>query len=220
LNYLELCQATHRTTQIDGDNLVSVKNQTGMNQRVVEWVNRAYEDIQRHRTDWKFRQELGSISVIAGQCELSSLRDQKEYLDQTTVTAEYGTPTTRVERLQFVDYDVFYDRFQSQLRTTGKPRYITVANNWDLYIDPVPTEALTLKFWYTKTVDTLTENTDIPIIRAAHHDAIMWKAVVYYAEEEEASGIYQTATLNAKTALNRMELDLRPETVIRFQPLA
>ena len=218
MNYLELCQATHRTCQIDGDNVVSVLNQTGMNQRVVEWVNRAYEDIQKHRTDWKFRQELASVAVVPGQWEITNLRTLLEYLDKSTVTAEYSA--SDIQRLRVMEYDVFYDKFQSQVRTNGRPSYITVANNWDLYIDPIPTEALTLKFWYTKTVDTMTANADIPIIRNAHHETIMWKATMYYAEEQEAEGIYQTASVNYRNDLNRMELDLRPEVIVRIRPLA
>lgn len=189
-----------------------------MNQRVVEWVNRAYEDIQRHRTDWKFRQELASISVVVGQWQIASLRDQLEHLDGRSITAEFSS--SDIQPVELLDYDLFYRNYQSKPRTNGRPVRLAVANNWDLYLDPIPSEALTLKFWYTKTIDTMTENTDEPIIRAAHHDTILWHAVKYYAEEEEAEGVYQTASINAKEALNRMELDLRPKPSLRFRPLA
>ena len=218
MNFLELCKEVHNTCQIDGDTIVSVENQTGMNLRVVTWVNRAYQDIQRHRTDWKFRQELASISVLSGQWQLSNLRATLEHLDKRTITVVNGA--SQVHRVSFAHYDEFYNRYESQTRTTGRPTVLTVANNYDLYLNPIPTEDLTLKFWYTKTIDVLVNNTDEPIIRNAHHDSILWKAVKYYAEEEEAASVYQTASLNYTQALNRMELDLRPETYLQFTPLA
>lgn len=217
MTFLELCKEVHATCQIDGETVVSVDNQTGMNARVVSWVNRAYQDIQRHRNDWKFRQELAAVNVVAGQWQVSNLRDSLEHINPNSINL---TENGIIKRMQYVDYDIFYDRYQSRIRTTGTPSTITLSPNWDIYINPIPTSDVTLNFWYTKTIDVLVENTDEPIIRKAHQDVILWKAVKYYAEEEEAAGVFQTAEMNYKTALNRMELDLRPPTSIRFTPLA
>ena len=218
MDYLALCKQVHNICQIDGDTIVSVDNQTGMNARVVEWVDRAYRDIQRYRTDWRFRQALANVNVVAGQWEIPDLITTMVHMDPTTATATYNG--TIVERLQPIDYDLFYNRFQSQARTNGNPRYISVGHDFDIYIDPIPTVALVLKFWYTKAIESLVNNTDIPIIRDEYQDTIIWKAVLYYAQEQETNNIYQTAQINYKENLNRMELDLRPKTSIRFTPLA
>lgn len=219
MNFLEICQKVHKICAIDGDTIVSVENQTGINARVVDWVQRAYEDIQRYRNDWKFRQQTASISVVAGQSTVSNLRDTMDYLDPRSVNCTInGDP--KVYKLYNMDYSDFYNRFESQERQSGNPRYFSVNNTNDILLAPVPSEALTLTFHYTVSLDILEENTDEPLIRRTNQDTIIWKAVRYYAEEQEAEGIYQTSVLNYKEALNRMELDLRPKPVVRITPLA
>ena len=219
MNFLELCQNVHKIAAIDGDNIVSVVNQTGMNARIVDWVQRAYEDIQRHRTDWKFRQQLADIDVVAGQYILSNLRDSMEYLD-TRSGSFILDGDTKVHKLYWIDYSDFYNRYEAEERQSGNPLHFSINNSNDIVLDPVPDAALNVKFYYTASLDFLEANTDEPLIRRAYQDAIIWKAVKYYAEEQEAEGIFQTATMNYKEALNRMELDLRPKPIRRITPLA
>lgn len=219
MNFLELCQNVHKIAAIDGDNIVSVVNQTGMNARIVDWVQRAYEDIQRHRTDWKFRQQLADIDVVAGQYILSNLRDSMEYLD-TRSGSFILDGDTKVHKLYWIDYSDFYNRYESEERQSGNPLHFSVNNSNDIVLDPVPDADLNVKFYYTASLDFLESNTDEPLIRRAYQDTIIWKAVKYYAEEQEAEGIFQTATMNYKEALNRMELDLRPKPIRRITPLA
>ena len=218
MDYLALCKQVHNICQIDGDTIVSVDNQTGMNARVVEWVDRAYRDIQRYRADWKFRQVLANVNVVAGQWEIPDLIGLMIHVDPRTVTA---TNTGGIiQQLSVVDYDIFYNTRQSRTRTHGNPGVISVGPDFDLYIDPIPLEPLSLKFYYTKTVESLINNTDIPIVANDYQDAIIWKAVLYYSQEQETNNIYPTAQQNYKEILNRMELDLRPTTSLRFRPLA
>jgi len=219
VNFLEICQKVHKIAAIDGDTIVSVENQTGMNARIVDWVQRAYEDIQRHRTDWHFRQALASISVLAGQSTVYNLRDNMEYIDPRSITYTLDG-STKVYRVDILDYDYFYHKYESQERESGNPERMSVNHTNDIVLDPIPDADLTLKFYYTKSLDFLENNTDEPLIRRAYQDSIVWKALKYYAEEQEAEGIFQTAMMNYKEALNRMELDLRPRPTRVITPLA
>ena len=219
MDFLEICQKVHRIANIDGDNIVSVVNQTGMNARVVDWVQRSYEDIQRYRTDWKFRQQLADINVVAGQYILSNLRTTMDYLD-TRSGSFILDGDTKVHKLYWMDYSDFYNDKEVKERQSGTPVYFSVNNSNDVVLDPVPNADLNVKFYYTASLDFLEANTDEPLIRRTYQDVIVWKAVKYYAEEEEAEGIFQTASMNYKEALNRMELDLRPKPIRRITPLA
>ena len=66
MNFLELAQRLHTEAALAGTAPAAVTGQTGMNLKLVNWINTAYENIQELHDTWFFRRADFSFSTIAG----------------------------------------------------------------------------------------------------------------------------------------------------------
>ena len=215
MNFLELAQRFRREARITGTGPTTVISQTGINQIAVDWILQSYEDIQNLHTDWLFLQTDFTFPTIyntqnytALGVNLSEFGEWKEdsfraYLTATGASAEY--------RLDPVPYDDFYNLYLFGAARTqiDKPYKFTVCPDKSLSLFPIPSDVYTVVGKYYKKPQTMTANSDIPIIPVKFHMIIVYRAMMLYGAYEAANEVYthgQNEYLKLLRELERVQL--------------
>ena len=72
MNYLQLCNRLRTNVGIVGVDMTSVTGQTGELQRVTQWVNEAWMDLQAMRQDWMWLRKSVAFPTVANQISYSA----------------------------------------------------------------------------------------------------------------------------------------------------
>lgn len=228
MNYLELVQRTVREAGINLTGPTATTGQSGTTyQRVVDWVQSAYAEIQMLHDDWRFMWRPFSLTCTPADGSYS-----KTEVDSGYTVARFDSDSLRCylqssgqvaeQRMWFYDYDHFRETFMyGATRTTpGQPQYWTQAPDKALLLYPIPgPDVYVVTGEYYRTVDVLTGDSDEPIFDSDYHMLIVYWAVWKYAGFEETSSAYLNAQNQANQYIGRMERLERP-TVRRGEPLA
>ena len=216
MNYLALCQEVSRECGLSNAP-TTVASQSGMLGKIVNWTNRAYEDIQRDSPHWKFRRTSKSFETIAGTDEYLSQASDVELIDPEKFSLYSSLSDEGL--LWYREYNDFFPRYKLGTQNTSRPQDFTQGYDGTIILGPTPNDIYTATFHYMQKVVSLAENTDDPIIPEAHHKTIVWKACIYYANNQEAHDFLQVATQEYRTALSNLkrtyELTLSLKNVIK-----
>lgn len=221
MNYLELCQRTARECSIPGEGPASVTGQSGILQLIVNWVNQAYEDVQKFKDNWSFRQGDLSFQTISGvdtyaaeMSNISKIRDNSmsAYLTSIGVQNE--------NYLEFLHWNHFYEFYKKQFQSDAQPLHYSISPDFALVLGPQPNDIYTINGQYTKRIDSLTSNSDIPIIPADFHMAIVWKACMYFAGYEEAQVQLELFNRYYSEELGRLSREQAPTITFERTALA
>lgn len=211
MNYLELCQELAREAGISGS-IAAVTGQTGEMARVANWIRKANRYILNKHEDWKFLRADVSFPVILGNVEYSagalSLADFGEWkLDSfraylTSIGFADEQPVREVR-----DYDAFRDYYiiGALREQEGRPQAITQTPGRSLRIWPVPDDAYTIVGEYYQAPADLAANADVPVFPAKFHDAIVWRALMFYGEYEGDATVFAAAQTEFKRVLAKLE---------------
>lgn len=225
--FLQLCQRVHRYARIGqdppGTAPVSVADQEDVLAEIVGWVQDANEDIQLDQDAWRFRETPGAVAVTAGQrdVDLAALILAQDYDELRPYTAEACrryinrldagavVPSSRIFYVPWEDWrGGMFDRSDM----TGAPCNYTVKPNGQLRLYPTPDAPVTLQFTYQRTVQPLAADADVSIIPERHHAALVWRALMYYADTRDGTKEpYQKWERRRKQAMQRLYRDQLPE---------
>ena len=222
--FLELCQDVAEesgTIPTIGDPQTA-QGQTGRLLRIVNWVRKAHNDVQRMHRTWRWLEADFSGNVIATQqaytpAELGITRfGHWIWHDETganTFTFYLDADGQSEEgALYYVEWPVFRRDYMvgSNATQTGKPAYVTVNPANQLVLWPIPNAAGKLRGRYRKGHQTLSADSDTPEMPADFHDVIKWKALMYMATFDEAMEQLPMFDLQYNQALDRLEKDQLP----------
>jgi hypothetical protein len=200
VNYLELVQAVHRESASGGTAPPSLTGLRGENLRLSEWVKQADLLIQELYVDWNFRWATSSIALLASNYLYPPLVD----------IGEFDRDTFRIdgEIVQAVNY---LDAKKVERETTeGSPYQVVIMPDGTLRFDPTPAEAATFTFDYWTMPVSLVDADDISVIPERFHLAIVGKALMLYAEYENAPEIMQKGTIMFGEWLNKLQSNQLP----------
>jgi len=214
MTYLELCNKVREKCAISGGDLPSVENQVGTRLKVVNWVNDAYEDIQRLKKEWLFRQADKTFQTITGVDSYTSEMSNVSEIRFNSVTS-YTTSIGVADELEldFLHYDDFRRCYQIGSQNDARPLHYSIGNDRSLLLGPKPNVIYAINFQYTQKIQSLSENTSEPIIPDDYQMAIVWKAAMYYAGHEEAPEQFQVFNryyLDVLKELNEEQLNTEP----------
>jgi hypothetical protein len=207
MTFLEICQRVRQDAGISGEGPASVTGQIGILSKVVVWVTKAILDIQVLRRQWSFlwvsasgSTQVGKKSYTPSDLNISGVKD----LDVVLI----GTQEVAVKK---------WDWWLENIRKTGKadvagsPLYITISPDNKIHLYPVPIAIEEMSFDYYQKAVSVTVNTDTPIIPADYHEAIVEKALMYYAQYEDDDYRYQQSTVAFNGWINILSRDYLPE---------
>jgi hypothetical protein len=218
---LQLAKDLKREAGIAGAVMTSTVSQTGEYERVVEWIDRAYEAIQNLNGGlWKFLQTEFSFNTIAATANytkaaatLTELRTWKTDSFRCYLTATGISDQQDLEFVEWEDFRADYGR-GSQTTLTGRPQVFTVKPNKSITFWPIPDAIYTIDGEYFKRAQVMDEDTDEPLIPEEFQSIIYWKGLMYYGAYTGADEKYSHGQNEYKLALNDLELDQLPEMEI------
>lgn len=228
--FLQLCQRVHRYARIGedapGSAPVTVNGQRGVLAEIVGWVQDASDDIQADQDDWRFREGSAIVLVPSGartvDVSSSSATDYDTWRPYTGdlcrrhILAHYNSQGSADQQpVWFVEWDQWrggmYER-GSAGDTTGKPTHFTVRPDGLLRLYPTADAPVVLTLAYRKAVQPLLADNDVPILPVRHHDAIVWRALMYYADtRDKTQEPYAKWERRRKQAMQRLYRDQLPE---------
>lgn len=196
--FIEVCQDVARESGVI-PNLPapsSVVGQTGKLNRIVNWVDMAYRQIQNSQESWKWLYSefdgplIASLAAYEGS-DLGLDRWARWHELNKWDTSNWtirGAGETRASetRLVIVSPDFYQDYLNVGNVQTGRPTSVTYNDRGQLVVHPTPDAAYIIRGQYYKSPQRLTNDGDVPEMPVRFHDAIMWKALIMLATFDES----------------------------------
>lgn len=230
MTFLELCQRVHRYARIGQDApgtapATVVDPEDSVLTEIVGWVRDAWEDIQNDKEDWLFRERSGVVTVATGVRDVdigASVADYErlrpfasEYCRQHILVAPAGSGAESrqpVFRIDWQDWRGGRYEHGGAVDTTGTPTHFTIKPGGALRLYPKPAQAMELAFSYQAALQVLEQDADVPAMPAQHHEAIVWRALMYYADtRDKTQEPYQKWERRHRAAMNRLYLAQLPD---------
>lgn len=214
--FLELCQRARQECAIAGTGPSAVTNQTGEMQRVVDWVNSAWMDIQRKHATWRWMRTSFSVVLAASDAQFTAADAGltstfghwlKETLRQYGQSAGVGTEGF----VYFMPYDRFRDTYMLGSGSTGGVSWFTIQPDNSIRVASTPTVATVIRGEYQKRPTLMTENNSVPDMPEEFHEAIVYRAMMKYGRYAGAAEIYEDGKREYRTILNALEANQLPD---------
>lgn len=221
MTYLELCQAVIRDAGGIAGTIPSVNNQVGEFDRVVNWVNDAYRYILNKHADWTFLRKEFTFVTAPGTGDYPATALGLADFGEWKLSAFHCYTTAMGEadeqRMPYIpEYDNFRDRYKrGPLRASvGRPLVISQRPDEWLTMWPVPDMEYTFTGEYMSVPPALAANDDLPVFHSRFHDAIKYRALMFYAEYEGDATLFAAAQSELARVMARMEGTYLPKLVI------
>lgn len=199
MTYLDLCRALAResgTVSSFSSQPASVLSQTGRNRRIVEWVKHAWIDIQNMHESWRFRRaEFSGKSLITSTdtYTFASFTIDNGYRwiesrEQNDIYTIYDSAVGAGDEgaLTFIPYEGWKRRYGRGAQTDERPSTYSIDYDGNLRIGPAPDKAYVFSGEYIRSAQEFTANADEPLCPAEFHMGIVWRALVYLTQFDEA----------------------------------
>ncbi len=184
-SYLELIQQLHRDCGAAGTEPAGVAGLTGEAKRLANWIKRADEYVQLKYVNWKFKRATYSVATVAATATAAKPAGLKYWDFQTFFIIEPG----ETDKNPFIAVE--YDKVKADIFDTDEHipwRAIVMPDN-SLQFDPVPDDAYTIEADYYTVPTLLAANDDISDIPPEYHQIIIGRALLLYANFENAPEI-------------------------------
>ena len=217
MNYLALCDKLLKETGLSDQGVSSVIGQSGLNKKAVDWVNRAWTEIQ-NLNDWDFLWNTSYFSTVIGQQNY----DPVDNLALSPALHKWINSSVRITQSSGTGY-LTYVPWATWVRTTfssGKPTSFTIRPDNLISFNTLPDEIYTIYFDYYRTPQQLSTNTDELLLAEQFHDAVLYKAILYVAAEQDAPELYQDAQSQLNIRLSAMGTSALPTITLAERPVA
>jgi hypothetical protein len=197
MNFLSLCQRVVLESGISNSGPSSIDSQKGDMQRMINWVNNAWFELQAKRNQWQWMRKKATVGIRKGEKQINLPSDFKSIVCGTL----------------FVDGRKL---FESKALTDGDQASVSPPQSFyydldgSLKLSSVPDFDYSLSLWYYVKPSHLINGTDSPLLPEEYHMMIVWDALREYAIFDEAPELYQKAEKNYKTLLYRLENSFLP----------
>lgn len=181
MNRLQLVDRLRQECGVAGSVSTTI-NQTGEFARLVNWIDEAWSEIQKaHR--WDFLWEAATVTISAGTHETAGSIPAHRYVKEATYN---GTSL-----LTYVPWPQF--RYLYREWGDGEPSVWAIKPDKTFIVSSEPTADLGLSVERYKNPVAMTQDSDTPALPSEYHMAIVYRAMVSYANFEEAGVVRATA---------------------------
>lgn len=227
MTYLELCKKLVQRAGISGT-IQSAQGQSGEMLRVVGWVDDAYRYVLNKHRDWEFlRQDVSFTTsgmvreytaATAGVTQFGEWRftNADGYWNWSCWAADAGTADE--QPLAVMTYDAFkrHYGFGAARDDVGRPQVVAMKPDQSLVFWPTPPSET--PYWVSgeqyRVPPALVADGDEPVFPARFHDAILYRALMLYAEFEGDGVTFNTAQLEAGRYLAMLESVYLPDITV------
>jgi len=205
MDYLTLCRRTRLLADVSGNGPASVENQTGVSQRIVEYVREAWLDIQRDpsviwKWAWTASPQVKTV-VAAPSIPLRQFGVKAILPDSVATIYPDAVGASGKTQIAIIGADDMLGIMSGSSSELGVPQLIAEMPNGDIAFHPTPDAAYTINFEAVMTDQVLTANTDTPRMPEEHHMAIVYGALIKYATYDGADDLLRGALNDYQNAL-------------------
>ena len=225
MNLLQLVNQARVECGVSGPALTTAQSQIGEAARMVSWVQQAWIDIQTSKEDWLFLREPFTFNLVANQYQYTAteagLTDFGNWKRDSFRASSVGQDYKDEQLLNYMDFTTYRNlyRYANMRNTTARPVVVSITPEKDLAFGSKPDQAYVIDGEYYTQPTSLTADTDVPLIPARFHMAIVYRAMMYYAGYEAAPEVLARGDFEYRRLYSRMEIDQLP-TIISGPPLA
>ena len=232
--YLQLCQDVRRECGIPGTGPTSVSGNTGELDRVVNWVEQAYREVQNRHNNWRFLRKGFTLTTVASDDTYA----YGDVTDDATAAAITRFSDWRIEDLKdppkiylqsagsgtqrwmtYTPWEYFKSIYKIGTQNTGAPVHITFDPNDNIVLGPSPDAVYIITGDYYRSAQVLAADSDTPEMPSQYHDLIVYKAMEKYGFYEAAQEFLAKGEREARRVMRQLELNQLPK--IRLgRPLA
>jgi hypothetical protein len=205
---LQLCNKLRQLAGIGagstGAGLVTTLNQTGEYKRVVDWIDAAWNLIQLERKwDWMWTSGGGAV-ILANEYLVEAVIPAHRYVKDSLFI---GTT-----RLVYRPWHKFQQEHPAPLIGSGEPSVWTVRPDMKVAVNRKPTAETTITLDFYNNPTAMAADSDVPTgLPTPHHDIIVYKALIEYANFEEAGVTRATAIQKYNEHFNVLSMHAMPE---------
>ena len=221
--FLQLCQRVYLEGGISGM-ITTTQNQVGEAQRVATWVRSAYLEILNDQgLVWTPLRKTVSVQLTPGQGTYTfddfSLPQGVQWDTRSmrvAVNADLSDETfvNHMAFRQFRDYWLF----SSRRTVISRPLNVSVDDDTNLRIAPLPDQAYWLDMQYEHFPPSFEADTDTSVLPERYDTAIVWRALRHYGLFEAAPEVVARADMAYKETMQQLWMDQAPE-VTAGEPL-
>jgi hypothetical protein len=207
VNWLDICRRVRKECGLSGTDTspTSVIGQSGEMLAVVNWVGSAWLAIQSLRK-WDWLWEIAPLTLAADANTIAGTVSHERYAKDSMMAGE--------RELTYLPWPQFRARFQADEIVDGDPQHWTVRPDRTLVFDARPDAEMSLtveRYAAPAAMPTTGDaDTEEPVMPADQHEAIVWRAVMFYAGFDEASALYQHAKTEYRRIMGSAEIDGLP----------
>ena len=212
--YLQLCSQLRQECEVGGTGPSAVLSQTGVLARLVTWIADEYTELQQEK-DWKWLHKYFTVSATSGDgvyvytdCTdtvTSAAIDRFSkwhkyefscYLSSAGVGAEYP--------LIWTEWEDFRLRYRIGTQTNSSPRHVSVDNNLNIVLGPIPDDTYVVSGGYQRGPQILAADGDEPEMPSRFHKLIIYDAMTRYG----SNSIAQELLVRAASEASRLRFAL------------
>jgi hypothetical protein len=226
--YLQLCQKLRRQAgSVAGTGPVTVLSQTGQLQKIVEWTQDAWLEIQGKHDNWFWMRSSFTLNTVGGT---------DTYAFGAATDTRAGATITRFKRwwaddpywrftgflaaggvgaqywlnwMPWNDFRQIY-KFGNQQTVQGPPAHVTVDPDRQIVLGPIPDAVYTIRGDYQRGPQILAANGDTPDMPEAYHDLIVYRAMEKAGADSIGAEVFQRGVYEGNRMLRQLEMNQLP----------
>jgi hypothetical protein len=211
MTFLQLSSRLRQEVGGAGTGPSAVTGQVGEYGRIVSWIATSDEEVQQEHDEWKFMVGSFTINTVADDGAyapadfVTPVTDLRNYRMETLKIYLSATGVSDETPLYYMDYQEWYEIYNTGTQTSGRPKHFTIDNDMDLLLGPAPSAVYRVSGEYQKSVDTLATNSDTPIYPAEYHMLPVYLGMMKFGRYTGAAEVYADGERLYKKLLRRME---------------
>lgn len=187
-----------------GARLATVANPPARQEKIVEWVREAWILIQNSRSDWKWltAEFEGLLAVSTARYASDALeignfsRWMQPSADNRLTIYDPLIGKSEEAPIHWITWAEYRARWDRGTHDANRPVEVAMAPDGRLCFGPTPDKAYVVRGEYYRTAQVLTDDADLPLCPADHHNVIVWRALMLLGDHDE--GVPVVAQAQAK----------------------
>lgn len=210
MNYLQLVSRLRRRCRVIGADPTSFTNLPEEYQRLKDWINEAWMDIQTTREDWLWMRSSCSFTTVNGQAEYTAAQagvtDLGFWARDTFRNYDTTVGVTSEILMAYTTYQDWRDTYQFGATRVAysRPVEVTITPSLSLAFGPIAASGYTITGDYYRQPSEMVVTTDEPALPSQFHMLLVYRAMMYYGASESAPEVYEEGAAEFRKMLARL----------------
>jgi len=225
MNYLQLVNRLRRRCGVSGADATTLASLPEEMNRLADWINEAWMEIQMKREDWQWMEADFSFAPTTGTATYSptdvGLTDWGNWRRDTFRNYVTSVGNTSDILMDYIPYEQWRNvyQFNANRNVYSRPIEFTITPDKSLGFGPNCATGYTVTGRYYKTPSELSATTDTPALPTRYHMLIVYRAMMLYGAFEAAQETYAMGEQGFTQMMKILNNNQLPE-MVQAAPLA